>query len=134
MTLLGTAMWLPFGALFPLVNSPGWTAALLAPAIFFGSMPFGLAPAAIQQLMPNPMRAQTSAIYLFVINLVGLGLGPTLVATLTEDVFRDRSALHYSLLVVGVVAHALAATLFWRGLRPYRRSLDYLNDWSRVRA
>ena len=46
------------------------------------SMPFGVAPAAIQQMMPNTMRAQATALYLFVINLVGIGLGPTIVAAL----------------------------------------------------
>ena len=64
---------------------------MVAPAVFFGAMPFGLAPAAIQQLMPNIMRGQASAFYLFVVNLIGLGLGPTVVATLTEDVFHDKN-------------------------------------------
>ena len=118
--LLGVAAWLPFGALFPLVSS-GWSAAaLLAPALFFSSMPFGLAPAAIQQLMPNTMRGQASAIYLFVINLIGLGLGPTIVATLTQDVFQDKNAVHLSLLVAGMSANLGAALLLWRGLKHYR--------------
>ena len=94
-------------------------------------MPFGVAPAAIQQMMPNTMRAQASALYLFVINLIGLGLGPTAVATLTEDVFRDKNAVHLSLLVVGVVAHVVAAALLWLGLKHYRRSLGILE---RMRA
>jgi len=132
-SLLGVVLWLPFGVLASLVSSGVWAAALLAPAFFFSSMPFGLAPAAIQQLMPNTMRAQASAIYLFVINLIGLGLGPTLVAVLTEDVFRDKNALHLSLLVVGVVAHVSAALLLWRGLAHYCRSLEYLHRWSKAR-
>jgi MFS family permease len=130
--LLGVVAWLPFGVPFSLVPSGPWAAVLLAPAFFFSSMPFGLAPAAIQQLMPNTMRAQASAIYLFVINLIGLGLGPTVVAVLTEDVFRDKNALHLSLLVTGVVAHVSAALLLWRGLKYYRSSLGYLHDWSKT--
>lgn len=127
---MGVVAWLPFGALVPLLSSGRWAAALLAPALFFSSMPFGLAPAAVQQLMPNTMRAQASAIYLFVINLIGLGLRPTVVATLTEDIFRDRNAVHLSLLVVGVFAHGCAALLLWRGLKHYGGSLDYLKRWS----
>ena len=130
--LLGVVAWLPFGALFPLVTSAAWAAALVTPTVFFISMPFGLAPAAIQQMMPNTMRAQASALYLFVINLIGLGLGPTVVATLTEDVFHDKNALHYSLLVVGVFAHVCAIVLLWRGLKPYRRSLEYLDNWTKA--
>ncbi|MCI0361603.1 MAG: MFS transporter [Planctomycetaceae bacterium] len=132
-SLLGVVAWLPFGMLASLVPAGAWAAALLAPAFFFSSMPFGLAPAAIQQLMPNTMRAQASAIYLFVINLIGLGLGPTLVAVLTEDVFGDTNALHLSLLVVGVTAHVSAALLLWRGLKHFRRSLEYLHAWSKGR-
>jgi MFS family permease len=128
--LMGVVAWLPFGALVPLLSSGRWAAALLAPALFFSSMPFGLAPAAVQQLMPNTMRAQASAIYLFVINLIGLGLGPTVVATLTEDFFHDRNAVHLSLLVVGVFAHGCAALLLWRGLKHYGGSLEYLKRWS----
>lgn len=127
--LLGVVGCLPFNALFPLASS-GWGAAvLLAPSLFFSSMPFGLAPAAIQQLMPNTMRAQASALYLFVINLIGLGLGPTVVATLTEDVFGDKKTVHLSLLVVGAVAHICAAVLLWGGLKHCGRSLEYLNAW-----
>jgi hypothetical protein len=113
-----------------MVSTGPWAAVLLAPAVFFMSMPFGVAPAAIQQMMPNQMRALAGALYLFVINLIGMGLGPTLVAALTEDVFRDKNSVHYSLLVVGGLAHGLAVILLWAGLKPYRRSLDYLKDWS----
>ncbi len=128
--LLGAVGVLPFAVLFPLVPSGFWAAMLLVPVLFFMSMPFGVAPAAIQQMMPNTMRAQATAFYLFVINLIGIGLGPTLVAALTEDVFRDKNAVHYSLLVVGVFAHVSAAILLWVGLERYRRSLDYLKEWS----
>lgn len=124
--LAGIAAWLPFGALFPLMTSGRGAAVVLAPALFFGSMPFGLAPAAIQQLLPNKMRGQASAIYLFVINLIGLGLGPTIIALLTEDVFQDKKAIHLSLLIVGVAAHISATLLLWLALPYYRRSLDYL--------
>jgi MFS family permease len=128
--LLGSALGLPFVVLFPLAPAAHWAAMLLVPVVFFMSSPFGVAPAAIQQMMPNTMRAQATAVYLFVINLIGIGLGPTVVATLTEDVFRDQKAVHLSLLVVGVLTFASAAILLWIGLKPYRGSLEYLKSWS----
>jgi MFS family permease len=76
--------WLPFGVLYPLVTNGVWAAVVLAPAIVFSSAPFGVAPAAVQRMMPNAMRAQATALYLFVINLIGLGLGPTAVALVTD--------------------------------------------------
>ena len=126
----GAVAGLPFVILFPLAPSAHWAALLLVPVVFFMSMPFGVAPAAIQQMMPNTMRAQATAFYLFVINLVGMGLGPTIVATLTEYVFRDKNSVHLSLLIVGTVSFLLAVVLLWAGLKPYRRSLDRLKSVS----
>jgi MFS family permease len=125
---------LPFAVLFPLAPTANLAAALLAPVVFFESAPFGVAPAAIQHMMPNTMRAQATAFYLFMINLIGIGLGPTVVAMLTEDVFRDPNAVHRSLLVVGALTFAFAAILVGLGLKPYRRSLDYLTQWRDARA
>ncbi len=125
--LWGAMAGLPAVLLFPMAPSANWAAVLLVPVVVFMSMPFGVAPAAIQQMMPNTMRAQATAVYLFVINLVGIGLGPTVVAALTEDVFHDKNAVHLSLLVVGVGAFCAAILLLWAALRPYRRSLETLS-------
>lgn len=95
---------------------------LLALGTFFFSMPFGCAPAGLQEIVPAEMRAQASAIYLFVINMVGLGLGPTAVALATDYIFKDDLAVGYSLLLVGVVSLSLSALLLWLGQAPFRAS------------
>jgi hypothetical protein len=132
--LIASLAWLPSGMLFPLMPTPVLAAALLAPTAFFGSMPFGVAAAAIQQMTPNAMRGQVSALFLLVVNLVGLGLGPTVVALTTDYVFRDDAAIRFSLLAVATVAHLAAAALLWLGLKPFIRSLDYLGGWVRANA
>ena len=96
--------------------------ALLAAGTFFFSMPFGCAPAGLQEIVPAEMRAQASAIYLFVINMVGLGLGPTAVALATDYIFKDDMAVGYSLLLIGTVSLAISATLLRLGQAPYRES------------
>ena len=121
---------LPLVLLFPLMPSAVWAAILLAPAVFFLSMPFGVAPAAIQEIMPNAMRGQASAVYLFVITLFGLGVGPTAVALVTDYVFGYDEALRYSLLIITAVAVVAAAVLLWLGLKPYRQSVAHLQQWS----
>lgn len=95
---------LPMVTLFPLMDTAFWASMLMAPTVFCLSMPFGVAPAAIQEIMPNSMRGQASAIYLFVITLIGLGIGPTAVALVTDFVFADDAALRYSLLIVTTLA------------------------------
>jgi MFS family permease len=119
----------PFGVVFPLVGDANLAVALLALTVFFLSMPFGVAPAAIQEIMPNALRGQASALYLFVVNLLGLGLGPTAVALVTDHVFRDDQAVRYSLLAVTAAAKLVAVVLLALGLRPYRDSLERLHGW-----
>src|SRR5690606_7187076 len=97
--------------------------------IFALAMPFGVAPAALQEIMPNAMRGQASALYLFVITLIGLGVGPTAVALVTDYVFADEMALRYSLLVACLVAATLALMLLGFALRPYRASLQRRQQW-----
>jgi MFS family permease len=128
--LIVSLAWLPTGMLYPLVPDATWAAALMIPSAFLASAPFGVAPAAIQQMMPNAMRGQASAIYLFVVNLIGLGIGPTAVALCTDYVFRNDQAVNYSLLVVATTAHLLAAALLWAGLKPFQQSLDRLREWT----
>jgi MFS family permease len=124
-----TLAWLPT-CVYSLVPSGRWAALLLIPAVFLTSAPFGVAATAIQQMMPNPMRGQASAIYLFVVNLIGLGIGPTAVAVTTDYVFGYDDAVRYSLFIVSLLAHVVAAVLLWVGLKPYCTSLDRLSDWN----
>ena len=128
---LSTVCGLPCVAIYPLAPTGEWAAVLLIPMVFFGSVPFGVAPAAIQRMMPNTMRAQGTSIYLFVINLIGMGLGPTCVALLTDGYFRDTNQVHYSLLIVGIASYSLACIFLGVSLKNYRNSLDYLHSWTR---
>lgn len=114
---------LPFGAGYLLVPSGAWAAALLAVATFALSMPFGVAPAALQEIMPNRLRGQASAVYLFIVNMIGLGIGPTAVALFTDFVFADDNAVRYSMLIVSTIAGSTALLLLVAGLAPYRESL-----------
>ncbi len=127
--MIVSAAWFPFGMLYPLMPNGNLAAALLIPAAFLASAPFGVAPAAIQQIMPNEMRGQASAIYLFVVNLIGLGIGPTAVAMTTDYVFHDDNAVNYSLLIVGTLAHVVSTALLWMGLKPFVESLERLKAW-----
>ncbi|WP_275628669.1 MFS transporter [Pseudomonas sp. 273] len=128
--LLAACLALPLSVTFPLLDDPNLVAMLMAPTVFCLSMPFGVAPAAIQEIMPNSMRGQASAIYLFVVTLFGLGVGPTAVALVTDFVFHDDMALRYSLLIVTSLALLGGVLLLGLGLKPYRQSREHLQNWS----
>ena len=121
---------IPTSLLLFLAPSGNWATLWLVPACMLAAAPFGIAPAAIQQMMPNPMRGQASAVYLFILNLIGLGMGPTAVALCTQYLFGRDEAVNYSLLIVTVTASVVAALLLWSGLKPFLRSLERLTAWA----
>jgi MFS family permease len=84
----------------------------------------------MQQMMPATMRGQASAVYLFSINLIGLGIGPTAVGALTQYAFRSDDAVRYSLVIVTSVACALAAVLLYGALKPFVASLERVRVWN----
>lgn len=124
---LAAMAWLPFGVAFPLVDDGVLAMILVAPAAFLSAMPFGVAPAAIQEITPNNLRGQISSVYLFVINLVGLAIGPLLLALCTDYVFTEArfgvGGIRWSMLSTTSIAHVFAALLLGRGLVEFRRVL-----------
>ncbi|MDX1383266.1 MAG: MFS transporter [Thermoanaerobaculia bacterium] len=127
--LISCTAWFPFGILYPLMPTGMWTLILYAPAVFIAQMPWGVGPAAVQEIMPNRVRGQASAIYLFIANLLGLGFGPFIMAVFTQYVFKDDTAVRLSILVVPVAAHVLSAGLLVMGMRSFRGSLARLERW-----
>lgn len=132
--LLSSIIWIPPGILYPLVSNEWVCYGIMTTAYFFGAFTVGVGPAALQNIMPNRMRGLASAMYLFVINLIGLGIGPTAVALFTDYVFEDEQMLRYSILVVSLTAHILAVCLFALGLKPFRESVERLKEWEKANA
>ena len=120
----------PLALLIPLMPSPGMLAVLVFALTFCFSMPFGVSAAAIQDLVPNRMRGQTSAIYLFVVTIIGLGIGPTAVAMLTDYVFVEDRKVGVSLAIVAATAQVAACLFLARGCRHYRKSLGEIEGRS----
>ncbi len=120
----------PIHFLAYLSPSANWALLWLPLALGLAAAPFGIAPAAIQEIMPPTMRGQASSLYLLVVNLIGLGIGPTAVAVCTQYLFRRDDALHYSLALVSSVACVLAAVVLSRSLKPFLDSLERVRRWT----
>jgi MFS family permease len=84
---------------------------------------------AINQVTPNQLRAQVSAIYLFVINVLGLGIGPALIPFINDRLFHDPTKIRYSLAAVVVFGCSLAALLLWLVRPIYREKHAAAADW-----
>lgn len=131
--LIGLA-GIPFNCLLYLAPSAAWANLWLVFCCVLAAAPFGVAAAAIQQMMPAAMRGQASALYLFSVNIIGLGIGPTAVGALTQYVFGRDDAVRYSLAIVTSVACALAALLLYLALQPFHASLERLESWNARQA
>lgn len=108
------------GSAAPLMPTPWLALGLMAPALFLSTMPYPLAGTAIQLVTPNRMRGQFTAIYLTVINLVGLGVGPILIGLFTDHLFTRPADVRYSLALLNALTAPLAVILLWRAAKPYR--------------
>jgi MFS family permease len=95
--------------------SPVAGIACLSLAIFFSAFQGGIAGGVIQLMTPNAMRGQAVALYFLGSNLLGLGLGPTVVAATTDYVFQDDAALGRSLALVAAVLVPLAIGIMLAG-------------------
>ena len=68
----------------------------------------------VQELVPNDMRGVGASLVSFCNMLIGLGLGPTLTALMTDYVYRDPLSVGWSITSVAAPAGIAAALLFWR--------------------
>ena len=113
----------PFMPTVPLV----WVALFVA-GITFNAYN-GVGPMAVNQVTPNQYRAQISAVYLFVVNALGLGVGPTLVPFINEHVFHDPLKIRYSMVLVVFCSAAVALILLLKVRPIYRQKQIEAAAW-----
>jgi MFS family permease len=128
-TLIAIVGSTPCAILYPLMPTPELAVAILAAQWFFAMLSPGPQNAALQIITPNQMRGQVTALFLFVFNVIGFGVGPTVVALLTDYVFRGENMLRYSLCAAACVLGPLAALIVWSGLKGYAESVRRSASW-----
>ena len=87
----------------------------MSAAVFFSAFQGGLSGGTLQLMTPNRMRGQVMAVYLLVANLIGLGLGPTVLAATTDYVFGSDDAIGQSIALCAAVLCPLGGFILWRG-------------------
>ena len=112
--------WIP-GTLAPLMPNRELLFLCIALRDFFFVFTFPLGATAITLLTPNRYRGQISALYLFVINVVGLGIGPTVVGLMNDHVFPTQQGVRYALSWTYGLAMPTGVLLMFVAARFYRR-------------
>jgi MFS family permease len=123
----GMAVMAAAAATIPFATSP-W-AILAASGVIYvmASSAVPLSMAAVQLVAPNEVRGRASAAFSFFSTVLGLGLGPLLVATLTEHVFHDRLAVGSSISIVVGFAALGCLILMLFGRTGYRDAVVEMN-------
>jgi hypothetical protein len=93
------------------------------PFVFCASLSLAVAPAALQVVTPNQMRAQISATWMLFLNIITAGLGPTAVGLITDQIFRDPLDVGNSIALVNVISVPLAALSLSAGLKHFRAAV-----------
>jgi len=121
---IASTIEVPLLIAFLLVPSPTLALAIGFPGIFAGAMWLGPVFAASQNLVRPALRAFTSSLLVFVINLIGLGLGPQAVGLLNDGLGPrfGTEAIRYSLCTVAI-ANLWAAGHFAWAARTLREDL-----------
>ena len=118
--------------LTPIVPDPYLSLLMLFPATVGTMAATAAGLTGLMVVTPNQMRAQASALYYLVVNLIGLTLGPTGIALFTDKVFRSDAMLRYSVLCVACLAGAFAIGLLVYNVRQYRLAYEEAQSWLRA--
>jgi MFS family permease len=122
--IFGLAGALTAGGLLGLATSKAAVLVLAAPLLFSVTLALGSGPALLQEITPNRMRGLQHAFGVLTANMLGLGLGPTVVATVTDLVIKDETKLQLSLAICLPAILSIALALALAALRSYRPGLD----------
>ncbi len=106
----------------PWLSSGGAALATIAGASFSVTLPLALITTTMQEVTPNAMRGVVNGLYVVTTNVLGLALGPTLVAASTDFVFQDTQAVAKSLALVSSVMGPIAIMLLASGMKPYAQA------------
>jgi MFS family permease len=120
--VLSTLISVPFGIAGPLMPTPWLAVGCMLLAQLTSIMAAAPENAAVQTVTPNRLRGQMTFLFLFIMNVVGMGLGPMIVSALSQYIFGE-SQVRLSLATIGIFLGAPAIYMFWRGLLPYGRAV-----------
>ncbi|MFZ0979857.1 MAG: MFS transporter [Candidatus Acidiferrales bacterium] len=121
LSAIGAGSFLGLAMLMP---NPHVALALMGPGLFFQAMPIGTVYAGVQLIFPNQIRGQASALFMFILNFGGIGLGPLLPGVLNDHFFRNERMVGPSVSITVVFASLCMLVILPLTYRHYRR--DYI--------
>ena len=124
---ISTLLGIPFYVAALLVDSAVTALILFAFPPILNTLWYGPGYAAVQGLVRPQTRATASAVLLFIINLIGLGLGPLGVGAVSDFLsgpmgLGSAEGVRWSLMIF-IMFGALASALFWMARSSIREEM-----------
>jgi MFS family permease len=129
--IIGLVCSIPFAIATPLMPTETLTIASLAGFSFFAGVMNSLPATSLQSVAPNQFRAQVTAIYFLIGNLISLAGGPTIVAAISDSLLGGPKHIGTSLAIVSGVCITLASAILIKTLPHFRASVDEAEEWQR---
>jgi MFS family permease len=107
---------------WPLMPTPELSIIGMVMSMFLGLAGAPAQNAAVQRIVPNELRGQATALYLFMFTFFG-AMGSQVIGWVSDFVVGDSQKLWQSLLITAVIFLPTATFLMWRGIRPFREEV-----------
>lgn len=130
---LATMISIPFSAFVYLHETPYTALWVLAIPYFFGAYYLGPTFSLTQGMVGLRMRALASGILLFILNIIGLGLGPQFTGIASDVLHATTDLGHDSLrwaLVISLVFNVVSAVMYLMAARTLQEDLDAAKNMS----
>lgn len=89
-----------------------------------------VAAAAIQITTPNEYRGQISALFLFVYNIVGYGIGPSMMAGISDFTIGDDKQIGLAMGITFAIFAPVVFISFWIGMSRMRKAVKNAESWA----
>jgi MFS family permease len=109
----------------PLMPTGELAILMMALSAFFGLAAAPAQNAAIQRIVPNEMRGQVTALYIFMFTFFG-ALGPAVIGSVSTFIVGNEQHIWKAILITGSIFLPLATFLMWRAIGPYREEVERL--------
>ena len=120
-----SVLGVPFLIGFVLLQDKEMALLCFIPFYALGAMYVGPMFSVVQSVTPPHMRATAASVLLFIVSMIGSGLGPLSIGLLNDHVFGPiygAQAIRYSMLVMGMLG-GLASILFWQASKTLREEM-----------
>ena len=118
-------------AMFAAIASPTLIGCMVFLSVFNFLNAFGgVSAAALVITTPNNYRGQVSSLFLFVFNLLGIGIGPTLVGAFTTYLYLDDGMVGWAIATNSLVMMPVIVGAVMFAARPMRLAVEDAEAWA----